>query len=93
MPLLTIFVVRLNHHELFAGAGRALKASQGPPHQLHFRFHRRESGKDFFHSLGVLQRLISLKELHVQIYILPGWGCTFCMIGVSSPLPSPLPDR
>lgn len=95
MSLLTIFVVRLNHHKLFAGPGRTLKGSQGPPHQLHFCFHRREGSKDFFHSLSILQGLISLEEfLHVQIHILlTRWGWSSCPVGVPSSLPPALPDR
>lgn len=67
---LTIFVVRLNHHELFAGPSRALKGPQRPPHQLHLCFHGRQGGKDFFHPFNVLHGLVSLVLIHIQLFLL-----------------------
>lgn len=90
--LLTIFVVGLDHLELFAGPGRALKGSQGPPHDLHLCFHGGQGGKDFFHALCVLQRLITLEKLLYIRLLLPGCSCSFSMTGVPLSLPPSLPD-
>lgn len=93
--MLTIFVFRLNHHELFACPSRALKGSKRPSHELHFVFHRRQRGKHFFHSFNFLQRLVSLEGLlHVQFYIvIPRWGCSSCPFRVPSSLPPAFHDR
>lgn len=89
--ILTVFVVRLNHHELFAGPGRAFKCPQRFSHEFHIILHGREGSKDLFHSLYVFQRLISLEEfLRVETDILPCQrGCSSCLIWVPSSFPSP----
>lgn len=98
----TIFIVRVAHHQLFAGASWTLVRSHRLPHQLHLHLHRVQRGEHLLHSLSILQRRISLQEVfHIQLnlsFLLIFCDCRLCTssssaAGVPPALPASFSNR